>query len=113
MILSLPPTSLKFMRDYISKKILLKGLRSYQVVTKLTLKKEKNAAGILYSRVAFAFGGNLNPEQAAAAEQMSNSIRQMDKSVDVDGADYGETAQKTGNADFTEVQNEPEVDLPF
>ena len=48
-ILALPPTSLKYIRDYIGKRILLKGLRCYEAVTKITLKKEKSADGITYS----------------------------------------------------------------
>ena len=34
-------TSLKYIRDYIGKRILLKGLRCYDAVTKITLKKGK------------------------------------------------------------------------
>ncbi len=91
LILSLPPTSLKYMRDYISKKILLKGMRCYQAVTKITLKKEKSSGGIDYSRAAFAFGGKLTPEQIQAAEAMANSIKQSNSNVDVNNDDY-ETA---------------------
>lgn len=38
LILSLPPTSLKYMRDYIGKRVILKGFRCWQVLTKITLK---------------------------------------------------------------------------
>lgn len=64
-ILALPPTSLKYIRDYIGKRILLKGLRCYDAVTKITLKKEKSADGITYSRAAFAFVSKLTDEQRA------------------------------------------------
>lgn len=112
MILSLPPTSLKYMRDYISKRILLKGMRSYQAITKITLKKEKSAAGITYSRAAFTFAGKLSNEQIAQVEAMVNTVKSMAKVVDV-AADYEEPAPtQAGAATFTEVDG-PSEDLPF
>ena len=69
-ILALPPTSLKYIRDYIGKRILLKGLRCYDAVTKITLKKEKSADGITYSRAAFAFVSKLTDEQRAETKAM-------------------------------------------
>ena len=93
LVLSLPPTSLKYMRDYISKRILLKGMRSYQAVTKITLKKEKSSGGITYSRAAFAFVEKLAPEQIAAAAAMAESIKQTDHNIDVND-DYEVQATK-------------------
>ena len=110
-ILSLPPTSLKFMRDYISKRILLKGMRCYHAVTKITLKKEKSAGGITYSRAAFSFVEKLSPEQISAAEAMANSIKQTDRNIDVDGADYATATPAAGDG-FMEVP-EGEENLPF
>ena len=88
LILSLPPTSLKYMRDYISKKILLKGMRCHHAITKITLKKERSAGGIDYSRAAFSYGGKLTPEQIKAAEAMANGIKQSDRNIDVNDDDY-------------------------
>lgn len=110
LILSLPPTSLKYMRDYISKKILLKGMRSYHAVTKITLKKEKSAAGITYSRAAFTFIGKLATDQIAAAEAMAAAIKQTDRNVDV-AADY-ETAAPATDDGFKQVP-EGEENLPW
>ena len=109
LVLSLPPTSLKYMRDYISKRILLKGMRCYYAVTKITLKKEKSAAGITYSRAAFTFVSKLTPEQIAAAEAMANTIKQTDRNIDVDGSDYAAPASGDG---FMEVP-EGNENLPF
>lgn len=79
-ILALPPTSLKYIRDYIGKRILLKGLRCYDAVTKITLKKEKSADGITYSRAAFAFVSKLTDEQRAETKAMVEMIKaQADK----------------------------------
>lgn len=90
-ILSLPPTSLKYMRDYISKRILLKGMRSYHAVTKITLKKEKSAAGITYSRAAFTFVEKLAADQIASVAAMAEAIKQTGRNIDVD-EDYAEPA---------------------
>lgn len=108
LILSLPPTSLKYLRDYISKRILLKGMRCYHAVTKITLKKEKSAAGIAYSRAAFTFVEKLAPEQIAAAEAMVNTIKQTDRNMDV-AADY-EPAAGDG---FMNVPDGIDENLPF
>lgn len=114
LILSLPPTSLKYMRDYISKRILLKGMRCYQAVTKITLKKEKNSGGITYSRAAFAFVQKLTPEQVAAAAAMANTIKQTDRNIDVSD-DYNTApanAPAAGDG-FMEVPEGADGDLPF
>lgn len=113
LILTLPPTSIKSMRDYIGKSIVLKGMRSYDAVTKITLKKEKNAAGIAYSRAVFAFAGKLNPTAAAEAKAMADSIKITSKSVDIEGDDY-DTAPATASTDgFMNVPDEISENLPF
>lgn len=113
LVLSLPPTSLKFMRDYISKRILLKGMRCYHAVTKITLKKEKSAGGITYSRAAFTFIDKLTPEQIAAAEAMANTIKQTDRNIDVSD-DYNTAAPAPAAGDgFMNVPDGIQEDLPF
>lgn len=115
LILSLPPTSLKYMRDYIGKRILLKGMRCYDAITKITLKKEKNAGGIAYSRAVFAFAGKLPDEKRAAAAEMAAVIKQSDQSLDVEDADYN-TAPPAAAAEGDGFMNIPEgadEDLPF
>lgn len=113
LVLSLPPTSLKFMRDYISKRILLKGMRCYHAVTKITLKKEKSAGGIDYSRAVFTFAGKLTPEQIAAAEAMANTIKQTDRNIDVSD-DYNTAAPTSAAGDgFMNIPDGIQEDLPF
>jgi hypothetical protein len=118
LILSLPPTSLKYMRDYISKRILLKNMRCYHAVTKITLKKEKNAGGIVYSRAAFSFVSKLTPEQITAAEAMANSIKQLDHNVDIGDDDYNtaaptQTPPTVSEDGFMNVPEGNDEDLPF
>lgn len=113
LILSLPPTSLKFMRDYISKRILLKGMRCFHAVTKITLKKEKSSTGIPYSRAAFSFVSKLAPEQIQAAEAMANIIKQSDRNIDVDDSDYATGPAPAGDDGFMNVPEGDAKDLPF
>lgn len=92
LMLSLPPTSLKYMRDYIAKRVLFKGLRSWQVVTRITLKKEKSAAGITYSHAVFALAGRLNQKQLCKTEAMKDCIRQQYRQIGFED-DAGDMAE--------------------
>lgn len=110
-ILALPPTSLKYIRDYIGKRILLKGLRCYEAVTKITLKKEKSADGITYSRAAFTFVSKLTDEQKAEAKAMAENVKAMAGNIpEVDEADYN-TGAAVDAADFQSVDGD--ANLPF
>lgn len=89
LILPLPPTSLKYLRDYLSKQILLKGLRSYDVITRITLKKDTSGDGIVYSRAVFQMAGKLAPEQRAASKAMAELVKEMAGNMPaVDSEDY-------------------------
>lgn len=87
-ILALPPTSLKSFRDYIGKKVLLKGLRCYQAVTKITLKKEVNADNVQYSRAVFTLVDALGADQQDAVEAMRAMVKAVRQQVDVGLDDY-------------------------
>lgn len=119
LILSLPPTSLKYMRNYIAKRVLLKGYRCWQVLTKITLKKEKSKDGITYSRAAFAFIDALTPEQVQQAAAMRDMVKSIYRTIGVDAEDYsqmpadGTAAPKTDEAGFMNVPDGIDEDLPF
>lgn len=113
LILSLPPTSLKYMRDYIGKQILLKGMRCYDAITRITLKKEKSSGGIAYSRAAFAFAGKLTDEQRTAAAAMAASIKQTDRNIGIDDADYNTAPTQGTDMDGFASIPEGEENLPF
>lgn len=120
-ILSLPPTSLRAMRDYIGKKVLLKGLRCWQVLTRITLKKDKNKAGILYSKAVFSFVGELTPEQQKQTEAMREMVRATSKTMDVVEDDYQTPAAGTtenaapqmDSSGFMNVPDDLDDELPF
>ena len=115
-IISLPPTSLKYMKNYIGNSILLKGMRSYEAITKITLKKEKSSGGIDYSRAVFAYVGKLNPGQIEAAKAMAEMLKDRKDDIDVDDSDYNTApaadAPQTDADGFMKVPETVE-NLPF
>lgn len=118
LILSLPPTSIRYMRDYIGKRIILKGLRCWQALTKITLKKEKSKDGITYSRAAFAFLDTLTPEQQQQTAAMREMIKATYNTVGIEEGDYvqpapgQQTAPKVNAEGFMEVEGD-QGELPF
>lgn len=110
-LITLPPTSLKHLRDYIGKRIVLKGLRSYDAITKLTLKKEKSSSGITYSRAAFTFVSKLTNEQRASAKAMADTIKNMVQ-PDVTVDDYNVVPAKP-KSDFVETNTDEAVPVEF
>lgn len=88
LLLVLPPTSLKGLRDYIGKKVLLKGKRSYEVITRIKLVKERSADGIAYSRATFANIGTLEGEKLAMAKAYAESVKGMNRNVEITADEF-------------------------
>ena len=61
-IINIPPTSIKPFKDYLAKRLLLRGKRPVQVLTKITLKKAVSNDGITYSQCVFTKAGDLAPD---------------------------------------------------
>lgn len=91
-LLTLPPTSLKSLRDYLGKQVVLKGMRCYQVITKVTLKKEVSSANITYSRAVFAKVGVLEGDKLEAAKAYAEQLKETNKNVEITNEDYTMTA---------------------
>lgn len=99
LLLTLPPTSIKTFSDYIAKRIVMKGLRSYGVVTKVTLKKAQNAGGITYSQAQFSVEAVLDKETTEKMRQFSESIKATTRQLSV--ADESDTvAVENSNDDI-------------
>ena len=110
LVLTLPPTSIKYARDYFAKSIVLKGMRSYDVITKITLKKEKSTDGIDYSRVCFSFVDKLTAGQAMLTKEMAETIKANRAAIDKAENNQTETADSEG---FVDVPNSNDEGLPF
>lgn len=79
--LTLPPTSLKPFSDYLVKKVVMKGMKSCDVVTKITLKKETSKTGIVYAQAQFAISKILTPDERAVMRNYADSIRSRTRIV--------------------------------
>lgn len=82
-LLTLPPSSIRNFSDYMGKRIVMKGLRSYGVITKVTLKKEQNKGGITYSEANFAISQVLPPDITAAMAKYSAGIKAETRLVEI------------------------------
>jgi len=88
LLLTLPPTSLKNFADFLGKRVVGKGLRSYAVKVKVTLKKAINSTGITYSQAVFALVERLTPEAADQARSYSNGIKAITRNLAVADDEY-------------------------
>jgi len=81
-LITLPPTSIKSFSNYLAKKIITKGLRSYGVITKITLKKAQSQGGIVYSQAQFNIADVLDEKTAKNMEELSRSLKATTRKVD-------------------------------
>lgn len=87
LLVTLPPTSIKNFSDYISKRIVTKGMKACDVVTKMTLTVEKSQTGIKYSKVQFAISRKLDANEKKVMREFSNNIKQTTRLQRVDETD--------------------------
>lgn len=73
-ILSLPTASIGDFSKYIMR-LVSKGKKSNQVVTKFSLKKVQNAGGITYSKVVLATERDLNEEEMKNVAKMTEQVK--------------------------------------
>lgn len=109
LLLTLPPTSLKGFKDYLAKRVVLKGKRSWHVVTRVTLKKEQNSGGIKYSSCVFSKLGDLSAEQIASLQSTVDAVKQLATVVPVE-ADAQQTIRDDDR--FLDITAD-DGDLPF
>lgn len=73
LVLVLPPTSIRPFRDYLGR-LVKRGKKPSGVITKVTLKKEKSSAGIIFSRACFEKVAELNTDAAAMVAEIRGSL---------------------------------------
>lgn len=98
-LLTLPPTSIKNFAGYIGKRVLAKGRRSYEVLTKIFLKKVVNANGIPYSQANFAIAGVLDSEKAREMERYASYIKPMTRKVEIVTDEFETVTREPGEDD--------------
>jgi hypothetical protein len=94
LILAVPPTSLGAFSDFIQNRIAGRGRRSYDVLTKIALKKEKNKGGIGYSQCVFGITGTLSDELKKQAKAYSNEIKKITRTIQITEDEYSTTEEQ-------------------
>ncbi len=79
--INVPPTSLRNFDSFMSERVVGRGRKSSGVVTKLTLKKVKNANGIDYAEVQLMVDKVLSKEQAAEMSARSKMLKPFTRKV--------------------------------
>lgn len=112
MLLVLPPTSLRNWKNYLGKKIVVRGKRPWMVLTKITLKKEKNENGIAYSQAVFTKTDDLSASEIAAIKPTATSIRALTRSAAMQSAaTFAEGTEEPPTTEFTDIETDDA--LPF
>lgn len=79
-VFALPTTSVGDFSKYIMR-IVSRGRKSNQVVTKFSLKKMQNAGGITYSRVVVSAVRELNSEEQKSIDALSSQVKTIAKNL--------------------------------
>src|SRR5690606_40651495 len=88
LMLTLPPTSIRNWSNYLAKRVLGRGLRPHQVVTKIGLKKEQSKSGIAYSQATFKLVGVLSQDVQQQMSAYSQSIKRVARGLSITSEDY-------------------------
>ena len=95
LMLTLPPTSIRNWANYLAKRVLAKGLRPHQVVTRIGLKREQSRSGIAYSQATFKLVGVLPEDVQQRMAAYSQSIKRVTRGLGITSEDY----EVTGTSD--------------
>lgn len=94
-ILTLPPTSIKAWKEYLGKRIVVKGLRPHHVITKVTLKKQENKGGISYSSAQFTIVGRVDDKFKAELDSFKDNLKKTTRRIGVIDDDYNTTSDSS------------------
>ena len=120
-MLVVPPTSLRDVRTQLKR--IMSGGRTYtSMILSFTLTGAVSKGGQDYAKVVIKKVGDLTPEQAQAAKQMRESIKESYKNVTITSDDYYTSedeapqtapAPATGPDGFMDIPEGEQQELPF
>ena len=120
-MLVVPPTSLRDVRTQLKR--IVSGGRTYtSMILSFTLTGAVSKGGQDYAKVVIKKVGDLTPEQAQAAKQMRESIKESYKNVTITSDDYytpedeapqAAPAPATGPDGFMDIPEGEQQELPF
>lgn len=118
-MLTVPRTSMKALKDYWKRELFVGKMLSYAgVETEFRLEKDKNAGGVAFNRIAFALKQNLGKEVKTVMLSVGESFRSVLANIDTamdteatlkDKFDATDAAIDTA-AGYSIVDDEPPVD---
>ena len=91
-LIKVPVMSIKPCKSYFLR-LASSGIPYYGVTTKITLEKDKNKGGIVYSKIVFAAGQILSADEREKMKQLSETLKPFLESVVVDAQDLDESAK--------------------
>jgi len=111
MILTLPPTSLRSIKDYIQNIFIKRGLRPVEALTKISLKRDSNNDGIAYSKATFSLLDALEGDSVTMLKDYAEGLKKVSRQVSFNNDEYA-TDKKTieGSGNTVDVD---ENDNPF
>lgn len=99
MLLTLPATSIIPFGKYL-RRIVAKGLRPCDVITKISLKKAESKGGITYAQATFVMEEILEPQIREKVREYADSMRKTTRIANIE--EYSE-AEKTEDAEDKEL----------
>lgn len=116
-MLTVPRTSMKALKDYWKRKLFMNMKHYAQIVTEFGLTKDKNAGGVAFNRITFEQGEDLGKEarmvMLSLGGQYQGILANLDTAMDTE-APAEKPARQNAAADaaagFSIVDDEPPVD---
>jgi len=103
-LISLPPTSLGNFSNFISRSVLQKSKRSYQLIVKAKLKKATNKSGIEYSQVNWSVIGQLDEKTTGEMKDYSLAIKDLAAGISIEEVEGKENGSDTFDIDGVEFK---------
>jgi hypothetical protein len=112
-LITIPPTSVRNFANWMGKRVVSHALRSFDVITKLTLSKAESVDKITYSQVNFSVAGALNPSLRNGMRAYSQSIKGITRQLRLSTADYNATGESDDNVSYPEpgAEDKPTVEV--
>jgi len=86
-LISVPPTSLKNVRQYFLR-LMSSRTPYWGIVTNISLEPAQNAGGTRYARMVFSSGPRFSPEQRALMKPLADQMAGLLRPLDIDSQDY-------------------------
>jgi len=94
-VLTLPPTSLAAAKEFMLRRLAAYGRPFWSVLTRFSLEKDKNKAGIEYAKVNLEVVCDLSPEQSEFFKALKQQLEPTLRQVQITQEDYINTEEES------------------